>query len=129
MVLLYREPQRVRYNLDLFVHILHRHCHRRHYIITKSSIKPHEVFNKGFGRQRLGPRAFPTEQTTLSVRSKSNIKNTRSPITPKFMGVVRPAKEALFGLCSRSLSHKICLIRSPTLRGERSHGGLVLFIR
>lgn len=103
----------------------HTHCYLRHYIIIE--IKPHEVCNKAFGRQSPGLCAFPTEQTTLSVRSKNNIKNTPSPVSLKFIGVASLAREALFGLSFYdSLSHKICLIRSPSLCGGRRHLGPVL---
>lgn len=76
--------------------LTHTHCRLGTILSQKSSIKPREVSNKAFGRQSPGLFAFPTEQTTLSVRSKNNIKNTPSPVSPEFMGVASLAKEALF---------------------------------
>lgn len=109
------------------MHTSHTHAHsviRGTILSQKSSIKPHEVCNKAFGRQNPGLCALPTEQTTLSVRSKNNIKNTPSPVAPKFMGVASLAKEALFGLSFYdSLSHKVSLIRSSSLSGGRRWGG------
>lgn len=67
------------------------------------------------------------KQTTLSVRSKNNIENTPSPVSPKFMGVASPAKEALFGLrFLRPRLIKYVLSDLPP-RGGRSHWGPLVF--
>lgn len=82
---------------------------------------------KLLAHRALGRCAFPAEQTTLSVCSKNNIKNTPSPYFSQIYGCCKSCEGSTFWFefFYDPLSHKIYLIRSPSRRVGRSRRGLV----
>lgn len=107
---------------------LHTRGYLRHYIITESSMKPHEVCNKAFGSRRPGFVFSPQSKPPCLTGPKAILKtHHRHPLlSHKFIGVESLAKEALFDLSFHNpRPHKRYLIRSPFLRGGRSHWGSV----